>query len=530
MSRFYYILALFLTLSCARSPHRALWQCVEMDRNSTLTVDDSIARYAYHFYSQYGSARNKMMASYYLGQAEYDAGETLPATLHFKQAYDLATRLDDPSYMGFSCQRLSRLYAQNFDVEMSACYARLAIPLLERCGDTLSANYSRIDLAERYMAQEKFAQSEAIIDSLLECKPAHWILDPYASLIKANIRFFQNDFESALQYYKRLDSLSGMSSVLYGRLAMIAGYQGKQKQADSLIALAADRMVNEVDSINYFSNKEQLSLMREDYQGAYENLYKSTLLQDQSVNEVLSRSVTHSLQTYYEQEYLAEKNKRKNLNIVFFLSMLLLSMAIVIIVITMRRRKEQIVAQMAQMETLNQELQQTREGQKGARSVISSLVQDRINTMSQLASTYLSWSDEAVSLREAQHGKIFKEDIISEFRKELRRLRDDEHFIPSIEDALNQSYDGIISRIRQDCMGVSNGSIRVNDKDIQLMVLFIARFSNSSVAFLLDMTDDAVRTRKKNLRKVLLSLENGRGEEYLALLDGDGHKTATGRC
>lgn len=527
MPRICYILALFLTLSCARTPRQALWQCVEMDRNSTLTVDDSIARYAYHFYSRYGSTRNKMMATYYLGQAEYDAGETLLATLHFKQAYDLATRLGDPSYMGYSCQRLSRLYAQNYDDGMSAFYAQLSIPLLERCGDTLSANFSRIDLAERYMAQEKFALSEAIIDSLLESKTGHWILDYYAWQIKANICFFQNDYESALQYYKQLDSLSGLSSVLYGRMALISSHQGKQRQADSLLNLARESMTTRIDSVNYLSNRADIAVMRRDFETAYLNQTRAYIIQDSCINQILSRSVTHSMQTYFEQEYQTEKAKRKNQSIIFLLFTLIMISGIGITVNALRRRKEQIVSQMAQMETLNQELQQIREGQKGARTVISSLVQDRIDTMSQLASTYLSWSDEAVSLREAQHGKTFKEDIISEFRKELRRLRDDEHFIPSIEVALNQSYDGIISRIRQDCMGVSNGSIRVNDKDIQLMVLFIAGFSNSSVAFLLDMTDDAVRTRKKNLRKVLLSLEKGHGKEYMALLGGEGHKTAT---
>ena len=286
-------------------------------------------------------------------------------------------------------------------------------------------------------------------------------------------------------------------------------------------------MTTRIDSVNYLSNRADIAVMRRDFETAYLNQTRAYIIQDSCINQILSRSVTHSMQTYFEQEYQTEKAKRKNQSIIFLLFTLIMISGIGITVNALRRRKEQIVSQMAQMETLNQELQQIREGQKGARTVISSLVQDRIDTMSQLASTYLSWSDEAVSLREAQHGKTFKEDIISEFRKELRRLRDDEHFIPSIEVALNQSYDGIISRIRQDCMGVSNGSIRVNDKDIQLMVLFIAGFSNSSVAFLLDMTDDAVRTRKKNLRKVLLSLEKGHGKEYMALLGGEGHKTAT---
>ena len=527
MPRFFYFLAFFLTLSCARAPRQALWQCVEMDQDSSLTVNDSIARYAYNYYSRHGSARHRMMATYYLGQAEYDAGLSIPATLHFKQAYDLAVKLEDPSYMGFACQRLSWLYAQNYDDGLSIHYAKVAIPLLEHCGDTLSANFSRIDLAERYMAQGDYSISESIIDSMLVNQPCHWLLDYYASFVKANIRFFQNDYDAAELYYNRLASLSPLTPILYGRLALIAEHQGMHSRADSLLSLARECITTVADSINYYTNRKEIAVKRRDFESAYYYQSLAYAIQDSCVNQILSRSITHSMQAYYEQEYQAEKTKRRDQIIIYLLSLLVLLTITIVIVIALRRRKEQIIAQMVQMETLTRELQQMRKGEIGAQAVISSLVQDKIKTMSQLANAYLSWSDEAVNLREAQQGKTFKEDIISDFRKELRCMRDDEHFIPTIESALNHSYNGIITRIRQDCKGIRNGSIRVNDKDFQLLVLFFAGFSNSNVAFILDMTDDAVRTRKKNLRKVLLSLENERGKEYLAMLDGARHKSAT---
>ena len=87
MNRVICCIAFVLMVSCARAPQKALWECVEMDIDSTRTVNDSIARFAYNYYSRHGSERNRMMATYYLGQAEYDAGQIIPATLHFKQAY-----------------------------------------------------------------------------------------------------------------------------------------------------------------------------------------------------------------------------------------------------------------------------------------------------------------------------------------------------------------------------------------------------------------------------------------------------------
>lgn len=522
-------LLFLLVLSCSGGPRKALWECVRMDQDSSTVVDDSLARLVYNHFSRHGSVRDRMMASYYLGQAELDAGQNIPATLHFKQAYDLAKREKDTSYMGYSCQRLSLLYSQNLDIDQSAFYARQAIPLLESVGDTLIADYSRIHLAGYYVSQKKYNEAESIVDSLLESNPNYWNSDYYAAVVKANIHFFQNDYGNAQLYYKRVIDMSPLEPIYYGRLALIAEHQGDRKLSDSLLILSAERISTSEDSINYYSNKGLIDAMRNEFETAYHNQSLAYSIQDTIVYNILSRSITHSMQTFYEQEYQAEKAKRENQGILYFFSTLALLTIIIIAVSALHRRKEQIIANMAQMETLDQELQQMRIGQAGSHAVISSLVQDRIKSMSLIANAYLSWSDEAVSLREAQYGKSFKEDIITEFRKELRSLREDEHFIPSIEEALNKSHNGIMAHIRQDCNGIRNGNIRVSERDFQLLVLFFAGFSNNSVAFILDMTDDAVRTRKKNLRKVFLSMENKHGNEYLSLLSGTRHKFATER-
>lgn len=527
MNRVICCIAFVLMVSCARAPQKALWECVEMDIDSTRTVNDSIARFAYNYYSRHGSKRNRMMATYYLGQAEYDAGQIIPATLHFKQAHDLAASLKDTTYLGFSCQRLSQLYSQNLDKNLSAYYAELSIPLLESLGDTLAANFSRIQWADYYISQRKFNRAEAIIDTVLSYDNHNWVINYYASTLKANIYFFKDDFDLAGTYYYQLDQLYPLTPVYLGRLAVIAEHQGKRAISDSLLSVSAKKLSTYEDSVNYYTAKAQVALMKNDFETAFYNQSLAYNLQDSCVNKVLTRSITHFMQTYFEQEYQDEKTKSQDQRTIFLLITFIFLSILIVCIIALRSRRVQVVTHMARTEMLSQEVQQMRKGQMGSRLVISTLVQDRIKTMSQLADAYLSWSDEAVILREVQNGKSFKENIISEFRKELRNLRDDEHFIPSIEDALNHSHDGIITRIRQDCHGLHNGDIRVNEKDFHLLILFFAGFSNNSVAFILDMTDDAVRTRKKNLRKIFLSMENEHGKEYLTMLSREQHKIAT---
>lgn len=527
MPRQLYSVVFILMLSCAGGPHKALWECVEMDQDSSTSVNDSVARVAYNYYSRHGSLRNRMMATYYLGQAEFDAGQNIPATIRFKQAYDLAIRLRDTTYLGFSCLRLSELYSRNLDNERYAYYAAQAIPLLDHIGDSLTANYTRLQIAGYHMSQGRFERAKSIIDSLRNSNPAYWSKDYYASVIKGNLHFFQKEYDSARFYYNRVIGMSPSEPIYFGRLALIAEHQGKRQLSDSLLHLSQAGLSSSNDSINYFANKSEIAALRKDFETAFRIQSLEYGMQDTIVYHTLARSVTHSMQTYFEQEYEEEKAKRRDLNIIFLLSSIILLGIVIIALIALKRRKEQVVVHMTQMEALEQELQQMRQGKEGAHAVISKLVQDRIKTMSQLADVYLSWSDEAVILREVQQGRTFKEDIVSEFRKELRKLRDDEHFIPGIESALNNSHNGIMTRIRKDCHGLRNGDIRVNERDFQLLNLFFAGFSNTSVAFMLDMTDDAVRSRKKNLRKVFLSMENGCGNEYLSMLSRAQHTSDT---
>lgn len=62
-----------------------------MDQNTSTPVNDSLAKVAYNHYSRHGSIRSRMMATYYFGQAEYDAGQNIPWASH-ASAYQNCTQ------------------------------------------------------------------------------------------------------------------------------------------------------------------------------------------------------------------------------------------------------------------------------------------------------------------------------------------------------------------------------------------------------------------------------------------------------
>ena len=200
------------------------------------------------------------------------------------------------------------------------------------------------------------------------------------------------------------------------------------------------------------------------------------------------------------------------------IAFLLVSFMLIIILAAfslLKKRKVQILEEMEKVEGLSQDMQLLQEKQKGAGAILSSLVQDKICLMQKLTDSYFSWTDEALYLRERLQGKSLKEDVISEFRSTLRSLRNDEYFIPSLEKTLDINNQNIMSRLRATFSGASEHKMK--DMDFKLLTLFFAGFTPKSISFIMDMTEESVRTRKSRYKKLFQSME-GAGEEFISHL------------
>ena len=132
--------------------------------------------------------------------------------------------------------------------------------------------------------------------------------------------------------------------------------------------------------------------------------------------------------------------------------------------------------------------------------------------MQALSATYFNWSDDAFAKQEEHQGAFTKDEILSSFRKHLRKLRSDENFLISLERAMDMSSQNLIHRLRNQFSGPAMGN-KLKEPDIQYLVLFFAGFSSKSISFLMDSTEDAVRARKSRYRKFFKDAGEA-GEEY----------------
>lgn len=179
----------------------------------------------------------------------------------------------------------------------------------------------------------------------------------------------------------------------------------------------------------------------------------------------------------------------------------------------MSRNRARIYQERQKAELLRKDLQLLKAEQKVNETIIEMLLQNRIDKIQQLSSTFFYWSDEAVMLREALEGKAMKEEVIAAFRQDLRRLRDDAYFVSNIEKALNQSQGQLMQRFRS--IVYQTPDLQLDETDYALLTLFFANFPTKSICFLMDMKDDAVRKRKSRYKHLFME----RGESFSEFVD-----------
>ena len=251
--------------------------------------------------------------------------------------------------------------------------------------------------------------------------------------------------------------------------------------ADDYLAIAESRLRTSIDSSVFFNDCRNVYDLRGDWERAHAAKSRSVIIQDQLIIESLGQSLTHSLESYYENK-LAQEQIMSRIQlwrysaISFFL--LLVS---VIIVIVVRRRNQQVLEDMINTQEVSYEL-------------IGTLVSDKINSLQRLSEAYFSWDDKMIKRKEEKEGKMLPEEIISMFRKQISELRSDRSFIAALERSLDLNDDGLMSKAH---------AVLGKEKDIDnsVLVLLFSGFSIKSISYLLRISESALRMRKTRYKQ-----------------------------
>ena len=267
------------------------------------------------------------------------------------------------------------------------------------------------------------------------------------------------------------------------------------------------------------------------YKEANELIRKTTNLHNRLVFKGENHQIANAISYYKEQEAsrqrLIAKNRLLLILLISFVFIVFLLVAVQLIYIRKKQLQEKnriiiekekkIEEDLVLLEEMTDKLQEARDGQSQMGRAITELMKEKIAIVKRCADAYETVKNIAPEKRRDPY--YYLDD-----NPALRRTREMENFLLALEDfrkdstlfdelekSVNTWRDNIMVKIRKACLKDTMNRPRFSEEDFRTIMLFYAGIPDRTIAFLLDVSCAAVRTRKTRYKDRLLQpdIENG---------------------
>lgn len=463
----------------------ALLMTIAQDKCYIDVAEDSTVRVAYDYYKKHGREWDRLMATYYLGVIQQNAKEYINAALAFREAEPLAEELEDYRQLSLIEQHLSNIFALNYDHIRALEYAKKAERAAKQAGESLMADYCRYDVAIQLLSMYRYEEAETVLKQLLDSSNENSELSSYAAKRLAQSLLFKENPNVlvAKQLYWDIEkqNKSALSSHDYGLLALISEKESDSKKADTYLQVSKSLIQSPADSAIYYNDCRNVYDERKDWEKAHRAKTESVRIQDKMTLELLEQSLTHSMESYYKNEWELEQERSRSRLYLSILIVTFLTLVFLALYSLLRKRNKQIMEDMASIQDISSDL-------------VDSLIAEKVKSLQQLSESYFSWDDHAITKREQKRGKLSKDEIITTFRIQLSELRNDHSVIETLEQSLNLTDNGIMEKARHYLK-------KEKELDFSILTLLFSGFSIKSISYLLRMSEASLRMRKTRYKQ-----------------------------
>lgn len=497
-----------------QSAKYALLLSMALDKNYIDVTDDSLISIAYNYYQRHPGKQEKMLSTYYSGIVKENAGNYLSAAVDFDQTLSLANRLNDNHNCGLACRHLSDIYYRNYNHIKALEYSQKAVVYFDACGETLSADYARTNVALQLSSILQWDKTICIIDDVLSRADFQPLIHN-ALVIKSDALIWgKEDYKGAMECLDKIAiGNSYVDSMIYfGNKGYVCEALGKSTESKDYFKIAQSFIRDAGDSLTVFDQMSRAFRMRGDYKNAYSYLKIATDLQNKQVTDILGQSVSVAFEEYYRDSLKNQKEKELLNNIIYAILAVLLLLIIVTLSNITRKLHFDKIQDIASIESLTNDLQVLQERNQHFRQTSNAVIIDKVRFLQQLSDSYFSWTDEEVRKREKQKGVQTKDEIISVFRKQLGEMRADKSLISSLEEAVNASNDNIVQRLRQEYKD------NLKEQDFIIITMLFSGLSIKSIAYLLRMSEPSLRTRKSRYKSLFQDQPAPSSQDFIRML------------
>lgn len=464
---------------------RALLLTMAQDKCYIDVAEDSTVRVAYDFYKNHGKKQDRLMATYYIGVIQQNAKDYIDAALSFREAEPLAEALEDYRQLSLIEQHLSYIFALNFDHVRALEYAEKAEIAARQAGESLMADYCLYDVAIQLLSMYRYDEAERILRQLLDSSNENSELFSYSAKRLAQTLLFKEnpDVLVAKQLYRDIEkkNKSSLGSHDYGLLAFISEKENESGKADTYLQISKSLIHSPADSAVYYNDCRNVYDERKDWEKAHRAKTESVRIQDKMTLELLEQSLTHSMESYYKNEWELEQERSRSRLYSSILAVTLLTLVFLVLYTLLRKRNKQIMEDMASIQDISSDL-------------VDTLIAEKVKSLQQLSESYFSWEDYVITKREHKKGRLSQDEIITSFRKQLSELRNDHSIIATLEQSLNLTDNGIMEKARQYLK-------KEKELDFSIITLLFSGFSIKSISYLLRMSESSLRMRKTRYKQ-----------------------------
>ena len=524
------------TLSLKTKAQRArysLLYTMALARNHRDIPDLRIIKPAAGYYDRHGSNDDKMKMYFYLGTAQYDAGDPESAIASYIRSKEYSSHSDNLVFKGIISSSISDVYLWNNNNSESILYCKEACDYFAQAKDSFRLWNTTGLLANRYSNIRDWTKADSIY-SVFFSQP----IRDTSIYARQLLNFAWNNIfkpgsdphESIDLFRKATGEFGGTPSISdYGVYAYASEIIGDHRTANDVI-----RQLEDVDSSSTILKiwKYRIFKHRGDYKDALVCLEQSIDDRDSEVLETVGQSVALAQSGYYEgKSLLLDKDRRLQRQmkwLIFLIALLVVASGLGIY----SKRKKMWQRQVEEISFINDEVNQRLNESllceaEHLRSIDSlksanELAERNIQTLSEKLSDAAEKEQALMRLRAKyvqvnkqqyaqlnklcrryfESGKSSKESddkIYTEVKEILAIL--DEPNQKELESMLDDNLDGIMTKLRAAIPDAT-------EKDFRFISFLILGFDTKTITRMMDYNVNTVYTKRYNIKEKIARLDD----------------------
>ena len=524
------------TLSLKTKAQRArysLLYTMALARNHRDIPDLRIIKPAAGYYDRHGSNDDKMKMYFYLGTAQYDAGDPESAIASYIRSKEYSSHSDNLVFKGIISSSISDVYLWNNNNTESISYCKEACDYFAQAKDSFRLWNTTGLLANRYSNIRDWTKADSLY-SIFFSQPVRDTSIYSGQLLNLawnNIFKPGSDPHESIDLFRKATGEYGVIPSIsdYGVYAYASDVIGDHDTANDII-----RQLDKVDSSSTILKiwKYRILKRRGDYKEALVYLEQSIDDRDSEVLETVGQSVALAQSDYYENKsLLLDKDRRIQRQmkwLIFLIALLVVASGLGIY----SKRKKLWQRQMEEMSFINDEVNQRLNeillSEKEHLHAIDSLksanelAEKNIQTLSEKLSDAAEKERMLMVLRakyvqanKRQYAQMNdlcrqylefpktsqsgKDEIYAKVKKILAIL--DEPNEKELESMLDDNLDGIMTKLRAAIPDTT-------EKDFRFISFLILGFDTKTIARMMDYNVNTVYTKRYNIKEKIARLDD----------------------